>query len=71
MACDWRSRDDNDAVAAIGVEHATEQCAQLLAGGAPGIHFYTLNKSGSTREILRRLRAQPAWQKARTELERR
>ena len=52
--------DDNDAVAAIGVDHATAQCEQLLAGGTPGIHFYTLNKSSSTREILERLRARPA-----------
>lgn len=42
---------------AIGNDFAFEQCCQLLEGGAPGIHFYTLNKSPRTREILLRLRA--------------
>lgn len=47
---------DPDAVAAVGVEWATRQCRLLLESGAPGIHFYTLNRSRSTAEILRRLR---------------
>jgi len=47
---------DNDAVRAVGVEHATAQCKGLLAQGAPGIHFYTLNRSLATRHILDRLR---------------
>lgn len=50
--------DDEEAVWEIGVEHALQQCRELLEGGAPGIHFYTLNKSASTREILTRLRAE-------------
>jgi methylenetetrahydrofolate reductase (NADPH) len=43
-------------VRAIGVDHATEQCRGLVAGGAPGVHFYTLNRSLATRHILDRLR---------------
>lgn len=47
-----RHRDDAAAVMAIGLEHAITQCRELLARGAPGLHFYTLNKSLSTRVIL-------------------
>jgi methylenetetrahydrofolate reductase (NADPH) len=48
---------DAAAVQAIGVEHATAQCRELIAGGAPGIHFYTLNRSPATVEVLERLRS--------------
>ncbi len=48
---------DEAAVHELGVRHATAQCEKLLAGGAPGIHFFTLNKSPATREILTALRA--------------
>ncbi len=47
---------DHDAVQRIGVEHAAEQCRRLLDGGAPGVHFYTLNRSSATVQILERLR---------------
>jgi methylenetetrahydrofolate reductase (NADPH) len=51
-----RVRDDEQAALAVGVEYATRQCAELLRGGAPGIHFYTLNKSPATRAIFENLR---------------
>ena len=49
-------RDDEAAVTAIGIEWARDQCRALLEGGAPGLHFYTLNRSHSTQEIVGLLR---------------
>jgi methylenetetrahydrofolate reductase (NADPH) len=51
--------DDAELVRAIGVDHATAQCRDLLARGVPGVHFYTLNRSRATRDILDRLRQRP------------
>lgn len=48
--------DDLARIQQIGVEHATAQCRELIAGGVPGIHFYTLNRSPATVEVLDRLR---------------
>jgi methylenetetrahydrofolate reductase (NADPH) len=50
------ARGDADAVRAIGVAHAIAQCRELVARGAPGIHFYTLNRSHATVEILEALK---------------
>ncbi|TDJ69405.1 MAG: methylenetetrahydrofolate reductase [NAD(P)H] [Planctomycetota bacterium] len=51
-----RHADDPAAVMATGVEHAITQCRELLERGAPGLHFYTLNKSHATRTILAAIR---------------
>jgi methylenetetrahydrofolate reductase (NADPH) len=56
--------DFPDAVKDLGVAYATMQCAELLARGAPGIHFFTLNRSPSTRAILAALRAMRPWDRA-------
>ncbi|GAC1341874.1 MAG: methylenetetrahydrofolate reductase [NAD(P)H] [Candidatus Dormibacteria bacterium] len=53
--------DDAAAVVQLGVAWSTLQCAELLAGGAPGVHFYTLNRSPATRAILSALRAARPW----------
>jgi methylenetetrahydrofolate reductase (NADPH) len=53
--------DDDRAIADLGVSYATLQAAELLAGGAPGIHFITLNRSPATRAILSALRLTKPW----------
>ena len=54
-------RDHPEAVQDLGVAFATLQASELLARGAPGIHFYTLNKSPATRAIVSALLAATAW----------
>jgi methylenetetrahydrofolate reductase (NADPH) len=56
--------EDPEAVLDFGVAYATLQCAELLAAGAPGIHFYTLNRSPATRAILSALKLAKPWEKA-------
>jgi methylenetetrahydrofolate reductase (NADPH) len=50
-----RRQGDDEAVTAFGIEYATRQCEELLRAGAPGLHFYTLNKARSTTAILNNL----------------
>ena len=48
-------QDDPEKVREIGINHAIDQCKDLLRSGAPGIHFYTLNRSKATLAILENL----------------
>jgi methylenetetrahydrofolate reductase (NADPH) len=59
-ALEWRAEDPT-AVLELGVAYATLQCAELLARGAQGIHFYTLNRSPATRAILSALKLLKPW----------
>jgi methylenetetrahydrofolate reductase (NADPH) len=52
--------DDTAAIEAFGLDVVTELCAQLIARGAPGLHFYSMNQSRLTLEICRRLGIQQA-----------
>ncbi len=54
--------DSPEAVIDFGVAYATLQCAELLAAGVPGIHFYTLNRSPATRAILGALKLVRPWE---------
>jgi methylenetetrahydrofolate reductase (NADPH) len=54
-------REDVEGARELGVAYAGLQCAELLRHGAPGIHFYTLNRSPSTRAIVAALRAMEPW----------
>ena len=47
--------DDSDSIRAFGLDVVTELCEKLLAGGAPGLHFYAMNQAGLTMEIWQRL----------------
>ncbi len=48
-------KDDKEKVARAGIEYAVDQCDELLRKGAPGVHFYVMNKSHSVREVIKRL----------------
>ena len=47
--------DDNEAIRSLSLDVVSELCERLLAGGAPGLHFYSMNQSGLTLEICKRL----------------
>ncbi|MBM3845183.1 MAG: methylenetetrahydrofolate reductase [NAD(P)H] [Verrucomicrobia bacterium] len=51
-----RIGDNDEAAAQFGIEYAVTQCKGLLAGGAPGIHFYCLNKARSTVQVIKKIR---------------
>jgi methylenetetrahydrofolate reductase (NADPH) len=48
--------DDTASIRSFGLDVVTQLCEQLVAGGAPGLHFYTMNQAAATVEIWRRLR---------------
>lgn len=50
--------EDKEAVLNLGIDFATEQCQDLLKKGVPGLHFYTMNRSKSTSEIINRLKSE-------------
>ena len=52
--------DDSAAIRELGLDVVTALCERLIAGGAPGIHFYTMNQAAATTEICKRLRLTPA-----------
>jgi methylenetetrahydrofolate reductase (NADPH) len=67
LRSELRAREQPEAVLDFGVAYATLQCAELLAAGAPGIHFYTLNRSPATRAILGALKLAKPWEKGEDE----
>ena len=58
---------DAEAEALLGVAYAAQQCEELLASGAPGIHFYALNRAPATRAVLAALQASRPWERAEAE----
>jgi methylenetetrahydrofolate reductase (NADPH) len=51
----------------LGIAYASQQCAELLIAGVPGIHFYALNRAPATRAVLGALRSARPWQRAEAE----
>ncbi len=60
---------DVEAERLLGVAYAARQCEELLAGGAPGIHFFALNRAPGTRAVLSALRASRPWERAHPRIE--
>jgi methylenetetrahydrofolate reductase (NADPH) len=56
---------DPDREFELGIAYATQQCAELLIAGCPGIHFYALNRAAATRAVLGALRASRPWERTR------
>ena len=59
---------DTEAEAELGVAYASQQATDLMRRGAPGIHFYSLNRSYATRSILASLRASRPWEQVEGDL---
>ncbi len=59
---------DPDAERAFGIAYASLQCEQLLAAGAPGIHFFVLNRATSVKAILGAIRASRPWERTGGEI---
>jgi methylenetetrahydrofolate reductase (NADPH) len=55
VVAEFDGLEDAAEIRATGIRLATELCRALLEGGAPGLHFYTLNRSRATREIFEAL----------------
>ena len=55
MAAELEAAGDRESVRRLGIEQSTRLCQDLLDAGAPGLHFYTLNRSMATREIYANL----------------
>jgi methylenetetrahydrofolate reductase (NADPH) len=60
----FEAAGDEQAQFELGVAYAAQQCTELLLGGAPGIHFYALNRAPATRAVLGALRAGRPWERA-------
>ena len=59
---------DEEAERAFGIAYASRQCEQLLTAGAPGIHFFVLNRAVSVKAVLGSLLAARPWDRARAEI---
>ncbi len=55
---------DEQAEFELGIAYAAQQCSELLIAGAPGIHFYALNRAPATRAVLGALRAARPWERS-------